>query len=267
MPASVSSRSNASVRRQRDGLMPARREEEAHVRRAQRRAPPSARATAGRGPPARPRVACASEPSLGARKYPLHDSSVPNSPGWRRPMSMLPYAARREAGERAFGGRRRERQVPVGPRHDVLHDVGLPRARPFAVELRGRAGRRHHGDEWRHLSRADQPVGDGGEPEAADEAVRRATQAVQQIQRGVARGAPDAGRQVDERRARVTRIGGIRDHPLPHGAAGRAGGDARPAGRCDGRRRCGRPGRRPAPRTRTRARRAAGRARAAGWPA
>ena len=147
-----------------------------------------------------------------------------------------PVGAGREPRDGAGRGGRREREMAVGPRQDVLQDVVLPGAGPLAVELRCGARRGHDRDEGRHLARADEPIGDGREPEAPDEAVGRSPEPVQEHECGVAPCAQDAWGQVDERCTREGGIGGIRDHSLPDRSARGPLRDERPArGRHGGR--------------------------------
>ncbi len=116
-----------------------------------------------------------------------------------------------------------------GPRDDVVDHVPLPRAGPLAVVLDAPAGGWQHRDERRRPVRADQVVGDRRQPHPSHEAVRRAAQAVQQVDHRVVAGGRRRRRQVDEARPVRTGHDRVADHALPHRPARGAGHDPHPA--------------------------------------
>jgi len=132
--------------------------------------------------------------------------------------------------ERAVSGQGDRRQVRVHPRDDVLDDVVLPHARPFAaVRMRDRPRHRHDRDERPHLPGRDQAVGDVGDVERVPVLGRRAAHAVQEIDDRVAPGGREPGWQIDGARSVVPRDGVVRDAADPDGAAVETGADLRPA--------------------------------------
>ena len=123
-------------------------------------------------------------------------------------------------------------EVRVDPGHDVLDDVVLPDAGPFAgvgVHRRPRDG--HDGDERLRLARADQPVGDVGEVEAAPDGGGASGHAVKEIDHGVAPRRVVAGRQIDGAGAVVGRQELVGDLALVDHPSGRARAYRRPGGR------------------------------------
>ena len=80
---------------------------------------------------------------------------------------------------------------------------------------RGRAGGRHHGDEWWRCMRCDQQVRRSGELKSVRERVWPARKALKEDDDPVASPVGRAGRQVDERRPARLRHSPVRDRPAP----------------------------------------------------